>query len=86
MLIHRYQVSNNYWKVDYGKQKGTGSISADAKDRSRHLRGLDRGLLYQPFENVVQVTYKNRITHRRDKDYPFVGREAYKGTQNLTMG
>ena len=69
MLIHRYQVSNNYWKIDYGKQKRTISIPADAKDRSRHLRGRDRGLLYQSFENVVQVTYQNCIAHRRNKDH-----------------
>ena len=73
MLIHRCQVSNNYWKVDYGKQKRTISIPADAKDRSRYLRGRDRGLLYQSFENVVQVTYQNRFAHRRNKDYSVVG-------------
>lgn len=31
MLIPRYQVSNNYWRVDYGKQTRTISVYADAK-------------------------------------------------------
>ena len=40
MLIHRYQVSNNYWKVDYGKQKRTvtifeRSLSSFARARQR---------------------------------------------------
>ena len=32
MLILQFQVSNNYWKVDYGKQKRTISIHADAQE------------------------------------------------------
>lgn len=50
ILIRRCQVLNNYWKVDYGEQKRTISVYADAKDRSRHLRGRNRSLLYQSFE------------------------------------
>ena len=66
-------ILNNYWKVDYGEQKRTISVYADAKDRSRHLRGRNRSLLYQSFENVVQVTYQNRFAHRRNEDYSVVG-------------
>ena len=73
ILIRRCQVLNNYWKVDYGEQKRTISVYADAKDRSRHLRGRNRSLLYQSFENVVQVTYQNRFAHRRNEDYSVVG-------------
>lgn len=38
-LILRFQVSNNYWKADHGKQKRTFSIHADAQNRSCYLRG-----------------------------------------------
>lgn len=44
MLTPQYRVLNNYWKFDYGKQKGTVSIYADAKNRPCHLRG--RILMY----------------------------------------
>ena len=73
MLIHRCQVSNNYWKIDYGKQKRTVTIFANAKDRPCYLRGRDRGLLYQPSEIVVEVTHQNRFAHRRHEDYSIAG-------------
>ncbi len=53
MLILQCQVSNNYWKVDYDKQKRAVTIFANAKDRPCYLRGRNSGLLYQPSEIVV---------------------------------
>lgn len=86
MLILPYQILSNCWRADYGKQKRENSIKANAENRPCYMRGRDRGVLYQPFENMVQVAYQNSFAHRRYKDNTFACREPYKGTENLTVG
>ncbi len=67
MLILPYQILSNCWRVDYGKQKRENSIKANAENRPCYMRGRDRGVLYQPFENMVQVAYQNIVAEKAEE-------------------
>lgn len=44
------KVSNNYWRIDYGKQKRESTDKANAQDYPGYLRRRNRGWLHQSRE------------------------------------